>query len=227
MKRLYVVVEGFCEEAFVRQRLQPHLADRDVWAVPIVVTTSRDPDGHKHKGGGRWKQWCNDIERVYQEQAGRDTWVTTMFDLYGLPSDFPGLDEIRRSQSASHKVELAERALLQAIEGVAQGRWFIPYVQQHELEALVLACLRDLGSLLDSKADLAGIESLAVEIGDTPPEDVNDGEHTAPSKRLMRHLPGYDKLLYCEYALCEVSMSTLASKCPHFGQWLARLEAIA
>ena len=56
---------------------------------------------------------------------------------------------------------------------------------------------------------------------------MNDGNETAPSKRLIRHLPGYDKLLYSEYALCEVTMSTLAERCPHFGQWLAKLEALA
>jgi hypothetical protein len=226
VRRLYVVCEGFCEEAFVRTKLQPHLRDHDVWTEAFVVTTSREQDGRKHRGGGHWKHWASDLERLYKEQAGPNVWVTTMFDLYGLPKDFPGRDEIRRSTSANQKVASAQRVLEQFIHGFSEGRWFIPYVQCHELEALVLACLDDLGRMLDS-ADREGLAALSAELGDTPPEDVNDGDETAPSKRLIRHLPGYDKLLYSEYALCEVTMSTLAERCPHFGQWLAQLEAIA
>jgi hypothetical protein len=227
VKRLYVVCEGFCEEAFVRTKLRPHLRDRDVWAEAIIVKTSRDHHGHKHRGGGRWKRWANDLERVYREQAGPSAWVTTMFDLYGLPKDFPRRDEIRQLANPAQKVALAEQALEQAVRELSEGRWFIPYVQRHELEALVLACLDDLRRMLDSRADLEGLTTLSAELGETPPEDVNDGKETAPSKRLIRHLPGYDKLLYSEYALCEVALSTLAERCPHFGQWLARLEAIA
>jgi hypothetical protein len=226
VKRLYVVCEGHCEEAFVRTKLQPHLHDHDVRAEALVVTTSRERDGRKHRGGGHWKHWSKDLERIYKEQAGPSVWVTTMFDLYGLPKDTPRLDEIRQATGASQKIAIAERALEQAILGFSEGRWFIPYIQRHEVEALVLACLEDLGRVLDAKADLAGLVALSLELGETPPEDVNDGEDTAPSKRLIRHLPGYDKLTYCEYALFDVSMPTLADRCPHFGQWLARMEAI-
>lgn len=228
MKRLYVVTEGYCEEAFVNARLQPYLLDRGVQAIPIIVMTARDRSGHKHKGGGHWAHWRNNIERVYKKQAGPDVWVTTMFDLYGLPKDFPSRDEIRRSTNASQKISIAERALEQAVQSFSEGRWFIPYVQRHEVEALVLACLDDLQSvLLDSKADLEGLAALSAEIGDTPPEDINDGEQTAPSKRLIRHLPGYDKLIYSGYALEKVPLSELAERCPHFGRWLGQLEAIA
>jgi Domain of unknown function (DUF4276) len=227
VKRLYVVVEGFSEEAFVRARLRPHLIDLGVLVAPIVVTTARDRSGHKHKGGGRWAHWRNDIERVYREQAGPDAVVTTMFDLYGLPADFPELVEIRRAPTVTQKLATAEQALAHAIHRFAEGRWFIPYVQQHEFEALVLACLDDLGRMLDSPDDLQGLAALSADIGEMLPEDVNDGPSTAPSKRLMGYLPGYDKVTYSEYALCEVSLSVLAERCQHFGQWLKRLETIA
>lgn len=121
MKRLYVVAEGFCEEAFVRTNLRPHLIDRGVLAEPIVVTTARDREGSKHKGGGRWAHWRNDIQRVYKEQAGPDAWVTTMFDLYALPADFPEVAEIRGATTAAHKIATAERALEQAVRGFACG----------------------------------------------------------------------------------------------------------
>jgi Domain of unknown function (DUF4276) len=221
-----VVAEGFSEEAFVRAKLRPHLIDHGVMAEPIVVTTARDRSGHKHKGGGRWAHWLNDLERVYKEQAGPDAWVTTMFDLYGLPADFPELEGVRRAPTPSQKLAIAEGALEHAIRRFSDGRWFIAYVQRHEFEALVLACLDDLELMLDSPAELEGLTTLCAAIGEARPEDVNDGPHTAPSKRLVRYLPGYDKILHGEYALFDVSMPTLAERCPHFGQWLARLEAI-
>lgn len=227
MKRLYVVVEGFSEEAFIKKRLLPHLLDRGVSTNPIIVTTKRERSGSKHKGGGRWTNWRNEIERIYKEHAGPDAWVTTMFDLYGLPSDFPKREVIDRMGSGAQKVVAAERALEQAVHGFSEGRWFVPFIAQHEFESLVLACLEDLGRLLDAPSELAGLAALSAEIGQTPPEEVNDNPSTAPSKRLIRHLPGYEKLLHSEYALCEVSMLTLAERCPHFGGWLARLEALA
>lgn len=89
MMRLYIVlVEGQAEEAFVKSVLAPHLASFDLEVRPIIVTTSRDAHGRKHKGGGTWAHWLRDIKRLTGEQDGR---FTTMFDLYGLPDDFPGL----------------------------------------------------------------------------------------------------------------------------------------
>lgn len=40
--RLYVLAEGQTEMEFVKQVLAPHLADHNVWAVPVTVTTRRD-----------------------------------------------------------------------------------------------------------------------------------------------------------------------------------------
>ena len=44
MSRVYVVVEGQTEEAFVRELLVPHYARLDKYLIPIIVSTS---PGHK------------------------------------------------------------------------------------------------------------------------------------------------------------------------------------
>lgn len=60
------------------------------------------------------------------------------------------------------------------------------------------------------------------------PTDDAEGDHeVGRTERLLQHLPGYDKVLHGEYALCEVPMATLAERCPHFGAWLGHLEAVA
>ena len=62
----------------------------------------------------------------------------------------------------------------------------------------------------------------------TCPEDINDGEMTAPSKRLIRHVPRYEKLKVSVGAPAAdaIGLAVLREKCPHFGQWLTRLERL-
>ena len=226
MTRLYVVVEGQTEEAFVKGVLGPQLLERHVLAEPIIVTTSRESGGRKHKGGGLWKHWRADLVRVLCEQVPGGAWVTTMFDLYGLPKDFPDLALVQAAPTPDLKVEAAERALATALLDVEASQRLIPYIQLHEYEALVLACLEDLESVLDAREDLDGLRRLQAELGDTAPEDVNDGVETSPSKRLERHIPGYDKTLHGELALWNAHLPTLMETCPHFGAWVRRLERL-
>ena len=58
-----------------------------------------------------------------------------MFDLYALPADFPGYAEARREVDPYGKVRILEDALGNDIA----DRRFIPYIQLHEFEALILA----------------------------------------------------------------------------------------
>jgi len=88
--RLYVLVEGQTEEEFVKSVLVPHLWRRRIEVRVSVVETSRDAFGRKRRGGGRrWGKWYCDLKRLTTEQHGGDVRFTTMFDLYGLPKDFP------------------------------------------------------------------------------------------------------------------------------------------
>jgi hypothetical protein len=60
------------------------------------------------------------------------------------------------------------------------------------------------------------------------PEDINEGETTAPSKRLIHHLPRYEtlKVRVGAAAADAIGLPTLREKCPHFGRWLTRLEKL-
>ncbi len=227
MIRLYVVVEGQSEEAFVKGTLAPDLRRHGVEAKPIIVTTSRAASGAKRKGGGRWRHWREDLLRVLQDQAGSGAWVTTMFDLYGLPDDFPDLGKIEAARGGAAKAALAEAAIAAAVGGRTGHRSLRPYVQQHEFETLVLASLDALTAVLDDPRDLAGLERLRASLVGVAPEEVNDGRETAPSKRLLAHVPGYDKVVHGELALADASLDALAEACPHFGRWVADLRALA
>ena len=88
--RLNFIVEGQTEEAFVKQILSPYLAGREVWAQARCVLTSRRRN-IKHRGGIKnYEKARNDINAWIREDRNSDVRFTTMFDMYGLPTNFPG-----------------------------------------------------------------------------------------------------------------------------------------
>jgi hypothetical protein len=220
--RLYVLVEGDTEREFVERLLGPHLQQRGVWVYTSVVETSRDRFGVKRRGGGRWKHWLGDLRRLIAEQTGPDTRFTTMFDLYGLPDDFPDLALHATDKDTQRRADNLSVSMARAVDDFR----FIPYLQRHEFEALVLASIDGLSKLLDETDQLAGVEALRALLKNTSPEDINDGKSTAPSKRLQSHIRGYRKTLHGPLSVEDVGLKAIRSKCPRFNAWVGALEAL-
>lgn len=223
MNDLYMLVEGQTEEAFAKSVLADHLVHHDVALTAIIVKTSVDPvTSQKRKGGGRWKNWYEDLHRLTSTHRRTGVWFSTLFDLYGLPRDFPGMnthgadrDTVRRAVSL--EAEMAK---------VVNDHRFIPYLQRHEFEALVLACLPQLAEFLEP-SDRPTVDALRATLGSLAPEEVNDGPETAPSKRLLASVPGYRKTLHGVYA-CEIAgLPALRAACPRFDGWVRRLETLS
>ncbi len=223
MIRLYVLVEGRTEEKFVKDVLGPHLNARGVWVTPIIVTTRQDRlTGQKSHGGGRWKDWRKDLHKLTAAESGPGVRFTTLFDLYGLPSDFPQRDAPVSIPGTAHRAQELEKAMADSV-----GDWRLrPYLQRHEFEALVLACLKPLRELLDP-SDRPGVDALKASLGQMGPEDVNEGLETAPSKRLQAHIPGYEKTLHGPLALEATGLATVRAACPRFDAWVKTLESLA
>ena len=94
--RLHFIVEGQTEETFVNLVLVPQLAVHSVWGKARCVMTSRRR-GVKYRGGlDSYARARNDIVLWMKEDQNPDAFFTTMFDLYALPTDFPGYEEARR-----------------------------------------------------------------------------------------------------------------------------------
>jgi hypothetical protein len=222
--RLYILVEGQTEEEFVKHTLQPHLLHHGVDARVIVVATRRDRAGRKHRGGGRWSHWKRDLEVIARQQHASDVRITTLFDLYGLPKDFPQPTDLPRTTDTRVVAECLEEVMAEAI-GDSQDR-LIPYLERHEFEALVLAALDHLEAVIDRPDQLRGLAALRREIGDQSPEDIDDSPLTAPSKRLHRLVPGYQKTLHGTTAVNAAGISRLREACPRFSQWVGRLESL-
>jgi len=85
--RLFVVVEGDTEEAFVRAVLTPALADRGTWCRPLFAG---DPSraGSKTHGAPEYDVLRKEIIRVLKQQRSNEVRVTSMVDYYQLPASY-------------------------------------------------------------------------------------------------------------------------------------------
>lgn len=68
----------------------------------------------------------------------------------------------------------------------------------------------------------------AVEVQGIPPEEINEGTTTAPSKRIIQHVPVYErsKVRVGASAAAAIGLPVLRTKCPHFDAWLRQLEKL-
>lgn len=117
MRRLYVVVEGQTEEAFVSRVLGPHLyACGEISTAALIVSTKRSPTGEKTHGGGQWSKWAKDLRNLIRSQPSADVRFTTLFDLYGLPDDFPELAAHEKIADTRARATLLEGEIVRALD---------------------------------------------------------------------------------------------------------------
>lgn len=215
MTRVYLLVEGQTEETFVRELLAPHYAPLALYLTPILVSTSPG-----HKGGlVSYAKARREIERLCKQDA--NAYVTTLFDLYALPSDFPGkcTPEWNSQHSGADKARLIESALSRDIG----QRNFIPYIQVHEFEALLFVAPERFADWTDHGA----VNKLTTIAAQCTPEDINDNPASAPSKRIQAAMPDYQKAFHGPLIACDIGLDAMRTKCPHFADWLNRLERLA
>ncbi len=223
MIRLHVTAEGQTEQSFAKKVLAPHLAERGVYADARCVLTSRDKRAAKGYRGGlvSYEKAERDIRTWLKEDARYECRFTTMFDLYALPHDFPGYAEAERTSNPYERVKILERSMARSID----DRRFIPYIQLHEFEALILADPRKLDwEYLDHDAAIGALISM---VGNRNPELIDDGPTTAPSKRILKEIPEYDKVSSGVAVAEKIGIPALRAKCRHFGEWVSGLEQLS
>jgi hypothetical protein len=60
------------------------------------------------------------------------------------------------------------------------------------------------------------------------PEYIDDGEDTAPSKRIIKEIPEYEGMKASAGPLVaeKIGLTNIRKKCNHFNQWLLKIEAL-
>src|ERR1019366_6677288 len=84
---------------------------------------------------------------------------------------------------------------------------FVPLVMMHEFEALLFSN-PELFARSIGRDDLASDLS-AIRQEFKSPEDINDSVETAPSKRIQRLFPRYEKPLFGVVAAMEIGLTTI------------------
>ncbi len=147
-----------------------------------------------------------------------------MIDLYGLPRDFPGMTENTRiPENPTLYVEALERAFAHVIN----DRRFVPYIQLHEFETLLFADLDAFdGKFNDVGSAIQTLKRIASSFPSV--EHINDGQPTAPSRRIIGRIPEYEaeKVTAGPSIAKKIGLYRLREACPHFGAWVTRLEGL-
>ena len=225
MPRLNMFVEGTTEQVFANTVLKPHLANRGVYLQGAVLVAHAMKRQRVHRGGGRrFQPMQNDITRRCKEDSEADVYFTTMIDLYALHSDFPGLEEANKLRFDPYK---RVAALESNWRKVAGDNRFVPFIQLHEFEAYLFVDVAKFDQFFEQPhRGIAELEKVAKSVAS--PELIDDGQHTAPSKRIIGQFPTYSRLKTTvgPQMAEEIGLSAIRSKCPHFDAWLGRLEAL-
>jgi hypothetical protein len=222
--RLHFIVEGQTEETFINRVVIPHLASLSVWGDVRCVMTGRTRR-IIHRGGlVSYAKVRRDIMLWMKEDRKPDAAFTTMFDLYALPSDFPGYEEATQAKDPYARVAQLENALTR---DMSHSR-FVPHIQLHEFETLLLVAPEKLDCRY-SDCDRAIQHLVEMAAGFASPELIDDGVSTAPSKRIIQEIPEYEGMKASAGPLIAetIGLSALRGKCTHFDQWLSHLENLA
>ncbi len=127
--KVLALVEGDTEYGFLQRVIVPHLTSLGVFLTPITITTKRIIGGSNRKGG------LTKYAPVRKELLGLlgDTsavMVTTMFDYYALPEDFPGQSDLPPGNCYTRvlHVERALRLILPNSMAVIDFSHFLRYM---------------------------------------------------------------------------------------------------
>lgn len=215
MKRIHILVEGQTEETFVRTVLSPYFYSNEIYITFSLVSTKRVKSGPDFKGGivnyGKVKF---DLKRLLSDSS-LDC-VTTMIDYYHLPSDFPGFGLSKKTGPARAKF------LEKEFGADINNRKFLPYFQIHEFEALMFVSPKIIAKTFTAPEEETKLQKIRDQF--FSPEEINEGPDTAPSKRLLKIFPRYQKPLFGTLVTERIGLGAIRAECKHFDEWITKLE---
>lgn len=214
MRRLIVICEGPTEQEFCNVVLAPHLEKFDIEVVAPVVK----------KSNGGIVPWTSLRPQIMNHLRENGAIVTMLVDYYGIKEhyNFPGWVESLGIVNKQERIHFLIERMKEDIPEDMRYR-FIPYIQLHEFEGLLFSDIMAFKESFDeSEANLYEIESVMTQFDS--PEDINNSPATAPSKRLIAAIPGYNKIVYGSILAELIGIEKIRRKCPLFDEWISTLE---
>jgi hypothetical protein len=216
MSNIKILVEGPTEVLFIKDVLKLHFHKEGISVKPFLF----------QEGGGVPKYPRSQKQILNTIKSDRSCYCTMMVDFYGMPKDWPGRVESQSCRNYQDKARRVEQALSEDIVTQMGDSWnpaqFIPYVQMHEFEALLFSDISVLA------ADNLRISmQLACILGSfSCPEEINDNYNTCPSRRIKLNIENYVKTVDGIIAAHKIGLETMRRECPHFNEWITKLEDI-
>jgi Domain of unknown function (DUF4276) len=198
--RLIIVVEGKTEEEFVNEILRPYFYGFGFYSVTAI----------------KYQHLKSDVLRLLHEP---NALVTTFVDYFRIPTNLPNFDSCQKLPYVTDRIVCLEKSIKNDIG--FEGR-FIPYIQQHEFEALLFTKSQSFEAYYDKKI-VSAIETIIAQYEN--PEDINDSPNTAPSKRLLDIIPNYKKVTDGNLIALETGIEQILAKCPRFRTWIDSIKS--
>ena len=221
MTDLIVICEGHSEVAFVNRVLYQALSDQGLLVKPRLVATSR----HSSGGALTGRRVLSFVRKTLREP--QNTYVTTFFDLYALPSDFPGqADNNLPEDPVECATAIAARLHTEVVrESECHPDRFIPHIQPYEFESLLFSDTSSFARA-EPKWHAFADQLEVVRQAARTPEHINDGPETHPSARLRQLVPRYAKVRHGVAVSTKIGIARIRAECHHFDRWLTRLETL-
>ncbi|MBI4946708.1 MAG: DUF4276 family protein [Bacteroidetes bacterium] len=209
---LNILVEGQTEKEFVTNLIYPYLFQNNISNVrTITIETSPGFKGGDVRYTARYK---SNIQKLLRGQE--DLLVTSLIDYYKLRNDFPKYEESRSLAVPEQRVSLIEQGCFEDIN----DKRFIPYIQLHEFEGLLFSDKKGFEQLFPDLSNSNRKELFETIEQFQNPELINDSPQTAPSVRLCKLIPNYQKPLYGNMIALENGLQSILAKCPRFRAWM-------
>ena len=201
MIRVTILVEGQTEGEFVKRTLTSHLRQ-----MGISVKE------HNLQGGVNVHSLAKEMRRFCKSYDV----VTSLVDYYGF-----------RGKGNTAVAELEHQICAEVGNRMPSGGncRIYPYVQRHEFEGLLFSNVEAFAQIPDVTAvmvqQLKRIRSRFL-----TPEDINDSVALAPSKRIKKVIPTYQKVVNGPNLAEWITLAKIRQECARFDCWLAYLESL-
>jgi hypothetical protein len=212
--RLIIIVEGKTEQEFVNEILKPYFYGLGFYDVAAMqIQTSKGFKG----GFVSYLHLKRDVLRLLYEP---NTLVTTFVDYFRIPTTMPNYSDCISKINVVDRIACFEANMK---NDIGFGDRFIPYIQQHEFEALLFSSNVGFRNYFGERTTIA-IDAIIAQYDN--PEDINERPQTAPSKRILSIIPSYHKINDGNLIALEIGIQTIINRCPRFRQWLEQLTAL-
>ena len=219
MKRVYILCEGQTEESFINELLYIPFLAKNITLIPIIIPTKREPSGVKHKGGvSTYIKIRTELLKLCRSHQSE--YVTMLFDYYALPSDSPGMINLPPGNSLEKILHLED-----SIGKDIGSSNFLPNLVMHEFEGLLFSKPEAFSYCIQSPKSIDRLRR--IRDAHTTPEDIDDGDRTAPSKQILEIYPPYSKVTDGINIARDIGLPTITHECKHFNKWLQRISAIS